>query len=218
MLTGFYKSVGKRFVDMLLSALALLVLWPVLAVIALAIKLDSPGPVLFRQIRSGRNGEEFYICKFRSMTAKNNVYDIGKVDEVTRVGNWLRKTSLDELPQLLNVLNGDMALIGPRPWIPDYNEAMNDEQRRRYSVRPGITGLAQASGRNALTITEKIEWDLEYVDTVSLRTDMGILLQTVRTIGDSETIDIGKQGIRAEIDYLLDQNSVRVEKIYADRS
>lgn len=208
MSSDFYKNVVKRIFDVVISAGVLLLSAPLLIGIALAIRLDSPGPVLFRQNRTGKNGETFQICKFRSMSRKNNVYDMKVTDQVTRVGYWLRRTSLDELPQLLNVLRGEMSLIGPRPWIPDYYAVMCESQRRRYEVRPGITGLAQATGRNSLSIHEKIAWDLEYVDSISLATDIRIVFQTLKTIGDKSRIDIGKEGISAEIHELSKSNGI----------
>lgn len=203
-----YRGFGKRLVDIGVSVLILLVTAPLLLIIALAIKLDSPGPVLFRQNRTGKDGVTFRICKFRTMARNNNVYDVSTEDQVTGVGAWLRRTSLDELPQLLNVLRGEMSLIGPRPWIPDYYAVMNSNQRRRFEVRPGITGLAQAQGRNAISIFQKIEWDLRYVESVSLKTDLSIIVRTLRMIDDDSILDIGKEGINAEIHQLSKQNGI----------
>lgn len=202
----FYERAGKRAVDVLLASTALAACAPLMAGIAVLIKLDSPGPVLFRQPRSGRYGEIFEIAKFRSMVADNDVYDSSTADRVTRVGRLLRKTSLDELPQLWNVVRGDMTLIGPRPWIPEYYTAMTPRQRERYAVRPGLTGLAQASGRNSLTIFEKIEYDLEYVHSISFKQDLGIVARTLRTLRDEESLLIGKDGIELEIEQLRAHN------------
>ena len=139
------------------------------------------------------------------MTARNNVYDSTKKDEVTRVGRLIRKISVDEIPQLINVLKGDMSLIGPRPWLPEYFANMNERQRRRYNTRPGITGLAQASGRNALTIFEKIEWDLRYVNEITLIRDLKIIYLTLKTMFDESTLEIGKGGIAKELRELKEQ-------------
>lgn len=194
-----YEDGLKRGLDVVVAALVLFLISPLLVGIALLIKLDSPGPVFFRQARSGLNGKTFRLFKFRSMSATNNVYEVDKNDEITRVGKWIRRTSLDEVPQLINVVKGEMSLIGPRPWLPEYYEVMSDEQRRRYRVRPGITGLAQSTGRNGLTIFEKIQYDLQYVDKISLKTDVKIVKDTLLSLSDGSIMDIGKHGISEEI-------------------
>ncbi|WP_273353127.1 sugar transferase [Corynebacterium resistens] len=194
-----YEDGLKRGLDVVVAALVLILISPLLIGIALLIKLDSPGPVFFRQARSGLNGKTFRLFKFRSMSATNNVYEVDKNDEITRVGKWIRRTSLDEVPQLINVVKGEMSLIGPRPWLPEYYEVMSDEQRRRYRVRPGITGLAQSTGRNGLTIFEKIQYDLQYVDKISLKTDVKIVKDTLLSLSDGSIMDIGKHGISEEI-------------------
>lgn len=201
----FYEKYGKRILDVSISSGILLVASPISVVVAAAIKLDSPGPVLFEQQRSGLNGKPFKLMKFRSMTARNDVYDSSKRDEVTRVGKFIRRTSIDEIPQLINVVRGEMSLIGPRPWLPEYFASMNPDQQRRYDVRPGITGLAQARGRNALGIIDKINCDLEYVENISLVGDIKIVLLTLRTMFDESSLDIGKHGIQNEIDFLKSQ-------------
>lgn len=208
MFSKLYRDGIKRCIDLIVATIVLVLSSPMLVLIALAIRLDSPGPIFFKQNRTGRDGETFQIRKFRSMSKSNSVYDMTVTDQVTRVGYWLRRTSLDELPQMINVLRGEMSLIGPRPWIPDYYAVMNDDQRKRYSVRPGITGLAQATGRNALTIFEKIACDLEYVEKVSLRTDLAIVIRTLKTVGDASTLDIGKEGISREIHELSRSNGL----------
>lgn len=205
---GLYRNGLKRLVDVAVSLLALTLLSPILIAIGVLVKLDSPGPVLFKQQRSGRNGEVFQIRKFRSMAKGNNLYDTSTADQVTRIGRFLRRTSLDELPQLVNVLLGDMSLIGPRPWVPEYFLYMNESQRVRYKVRPGITGLAQATGRNSLSIFEKIDYDLRYVEELSFSTDLKIVRQTLRTFRDESTLDIGKAGINEELAELREANGV----------
>lgn len=199
---SLYEKHGKRLLDICISTAVLVVTAPLSVVFASAIKLDSKGPVLFQQNRSGQSGELFMLKKFRSMTARNDVYDSTRKDEVTRVGKFIRRTSIDEIPQLLNVLKGDMSLIGPRPWIPEYFENMNSQQRLRYRVRPGLTGLAQARGRNALNIEEKINCDLEYVQNITFLNDLRIVIMTLRTMFDESSIDIGKFGIQEEIEIL----------------
>ena len=200
-----YATFGKRTLDLLIAIPALVVLFPIMLLVALWIKLDSKGPVLFRQERTGLHGKTFTMRKFRSMAKDNDVHDAKSGDKVTKVGKILRATSLDELPQLINVIRGDMSFIGPRPWLHAYYENMTDKQRQRNSVRPGITGLAQAYGRNSLNIFEKINYDLEYVRKISLREDVKVIFVTVKTLFDHEAHELGKGGIHDELDELKGQ-------------
>jgi lipopolysaccharide/colanic/teichoic acid biosynthesis glycosyltransferase len=140
------------------------------------------------------------------MTHGNNVRDLTKQDEPTRIGATMRRLSIDEIPQLINVLHGDMSFIGPRPWIPEYYDHMTDTQRQRNDVRPGITGLAQAYGRNSLTINQKIKYDLEYVHDISLREDIKIIFITLKTMFDKSTNEMGKNAINSELDVLKRQH------------
>lgn len=201
-----YERFIKRALDFAGASTILIVTSPVFIVIAIVIKLTSPGPAIFKQERTGLNGEVFTMRKFRSMAKDNNVNDVTSGDKVTKIGKILRATSLDELPQLINVVLGDMSFIGPRPWIPTYYEHMNENQRRRNNVRPGITGLAQAYGRNSLSIHEKINYDLEYVDNMSLRGDVKVIFVTVKTLFDHEAHELGKGGIHEELNVLRSQN------------
>ena len=198
-------SALKRTLDILLALVILICASPVMAIIAIAIKMESEGPVIFKQKRSGKNGVEFMLYKFRSMAVNNDVYDFKCVDRHTRVGKIIRKLSLDELPQLFNILKGDMSFIGPRPWIPEYYENMNGMQRRRYDVLPGLTGLAQAKGRNDISIFEKINYDLEYVRNYSLIEDVKIVFLTVGTVLSEKGADAGKQTIQNELEELKEQ-------------
>ena len=195
----------KRGLDVAIASVALVVLSPVFLATSIAIKLDSKGPVIFKQKRTGKDGKEFNLYKFRSMVADNDVHDFKCQDKHTKVGNFIRKTSLDELPQLVNILKGDMAFIGPRPWIPDYYENMNEEQRHRCDVLPGITGLAQASGRNNISIFDKINYDLEYVENYSLKEDINVVFKTVKTVLSKEGADAGKNTIQNELEDLKNQ-------------
>jgi exopolysaccharide biosynthesis polyprenyl glycosylphosphotransferase len=188
----------KRMADLAGAAAALAILTPVFAVIALAVKLDSPGPVFFGQTRVGQNGRRFRMWKFRSMTpdaedrlaeleCRNDVvgaaFKMRDDPRVTRVGRWLRRTSLDELPQLVNVLRGEMSLVGPRPLpVRDVERMSADWQRRRFSVRPGLTGLWQAGGRHQVAFDEWMRLDLDYIDNWSLLLDLKILLRTVPAV------------------------------------
>ncbi len=173
-----------RVVDILVAVLALLVLSPVLLIAAVAIKLGSRGPVFYRQRRVGLDGEEFEMLKLRTMVAGSDPIGVGTVvtrddPRVTGAGRLLRRTSLDEIPNLLNVLRGEMAIVGPRPTIPAQVEDYTPRQRRRHEVRPGITGWAQVQGRAGIPWGERIELDVWYVDHRSATLDARILLKTV---------------------------------------
>jgi lipopolysaccharide/colanic/teichoic acid biosynthesis glycosyltransferase len=178
-----YKC-AKRWIDGLASAAALGILWPLLIVIAVAIRLESPGSPIFVQQRVGRNGKPFNLLKFRSMVrdaSRIGSWHTAENDpRITRVGRFLRATSLDELPQLWNVLVGDMSLIGPRPNTPAQQAQYSPEHwEMRHRVRPGITGLAQVNGRSAITVEEQAAFDVAYASEFSLAGDMRILLKTV---------------------------------------
>lgn len=180
-----YSKFFKRVIDIIISMLLLIILSPVLLFAAIAIKLDSKGPVIFKQKRLGLGGKEFYIYKFRSMCVgaeKGGVYSDNNDKRVTKVGNILRKTSIDELPQAINILKGDMSFVGPRPpltYHPWPIDEYTDEQRRMFNVRPGITGWAQVNGRKAVEWNRRIELNNWYVDNVSLWLDIKICFMTV---------------------------------------
>lgn len=193
----FYRHYVKRPVDSAASLLGLVLLSPLFGLIALLIKLDSPGPVFFRQKRVGKSGREFWFFKFRSMVqdaeAKKSelmhlnelegpVFKISDDPRVTRIGGFLRRTSLDELPQLINVLRGDMSLVGPRPPLPNEVEKYEGWQRQRLDVVPGITCLWQISGRNHIGFTEWMRLDIEYIRKQSLTLDVKILARTVPAV------------------------------------
>jgi len=173
----------KRAMDVVLSAGTLALGWPVLLGIALAIRRDSPGPILFRQERAGRNMQPFTMLKFRTMRAGAAPYGVSPASpqdpRLTRVGRFLRETSLDELPQLWNVLKGEMSLVGPRPLYMSQARAFTPHQRRRLEVRPGVTGLAQVQGRGEVPHEEKLEIDVRYVEEMSLGLDLRILCWTI---------------------------------------
>ena len=198
---------GIKFLfDRFMAIFGLIVVAPLMLIIAIAIKVDSKGPILFKQARTGKYGKEFNIYKFRTMVVGNNVHDFSKKDEHTRVGKFLRKTSLDELPQLYSIFIGKMSFIGPRPWIPDYYENMTTIQKHRCDVRPGLTGLAQVKGRNKITIFEKINYDLEYINNYSLLQDIKIMFWTIKSIFDSNGADAGKGTIQNELNELKKQH------------
>lgn len=194
---------GTKFIfDRLLAIIGLIILSPLMLIIAIIIKLDSKGPILFRQVRTGKRGKNFTMYKFRTMVANNDVHDFSKADQHTKFGKFLRKSSLDELPQLISIATGKMSFIGPRPWIPDYYDNMNDIQRNRYAVRPGLTGLAQVMGRNAITIFDKIKYDLEYIKNYSLIQDIKIIFLTIKAVFSAHGVDAGKENIGKELNAL----------------
>jgi lipopolysaccharide/colanic/teichoic acid biosynthesis glycosyltransferase len=177
----------KRAMDLAIACLAAVVVLPLMAVIAVVIRLDSRGPALLRQTRVGRDGEDFELLKFRTMVVGAHTMGSGwliaeRDPRITRVGHFLRRWSLDELPQLFNVLRGDMSIIGPRPTLRYQVDQYTDFQRRRLEVRPGITGWAQVQGRNDLPWPARIELDVHYVQHRSLRLDLEILRRTVRVL------------------------------------
>lgn len=197
----------KRAFDIVASAIMILFLTviPVLIIVPIVIKLTSKGPAVFVQDRVGKGGKVFKIYKFRTMAPppadayvkdgvmyKANGEILKSEDRITKVGAILRKTSLDELMQLFNILNGTMSFVGPRPTLPHQVERYNDEQRRRLEMRPGVTGWAQVNGRNDLTWTEKIRFDLQYIDKFSLWFDIKILFMTVGTVLGGKGIAFSK--------------------------
>lgn len=188
---GLYCKLIKRFMDFLIAALSIIIFSPLLIILAILVRVKLGGPVIFKQERPGLNGKVFKLYKFRTMTdAKDengNLLD----DEyrLTSFGKKLRSTSLDELPELYNILKGDMSIVGPRPLLVKYLPLYNDEQKRRHDVRPGLTGLAQVSGRNAITWTEKFNKDIEYVDNVSFGLDVSIFFKTIYCVLKKEGIN-----------------------------
>ncbi|MFO0916128.1 MAG: sugar transferase [Pirellulales bacterium] len=177
---NFYCRVPKRLLDLAIAVPAAVVAAPVIALVGLLIRWQMGSPVLFRQQRAGYLGEPFYIYKFRTMLNTRDAQGVLLPDEqrLTRLGSWLRRLSLDELPQLWNVLWGEMSLVGPRPLLMQYLPRYSPEQARRHLVRPGITGWAQVNGRNALTWPEKFRLDVWYVDHVSYWVDLKVLALT----------------------------------------
>jgi lipopolysaccharide/colanic/teichoic acid biosynthesis glycosyltransferase len=176
--------VTKRTVDIVGATLLLVLLSPVFAMVAVAVRLLMGSPVLFRQVRPGRSGRPFTMLKFRTMTERRDANGdlLPDAARLTRLGRFLRRTSLDELPELVNVLAGEMSLVGPRPLLMEYLPRYTPEQMRRHEARPGITGWTQVNGRNALTWEEKFALDVWYVDHRSFRLDLEILGRTARQV------------------------------------
>ena len=180
-----YKDFWKRVIDFILSLLTLAILWPILLVITIWLHFANKGAgAFFLQERPGKNGKIFKVVKFKTMTderdAEGNL--LPDADRLTNVGRFVRSTSIDELPQLINVVKGDMALIGPRPLLSQYLPLYSEEQARRHEVRPGITGWAQCHGRNAISWTEKFKLDVWYVDHCSFLTDLKVIAITIKKV------------------------------------
>ena len=179
---------GKRFLDLTILAIVGVPASVIGVGCALAVRFTSPGPIFFRQERVGMGGKTFEVWKFRTMVAGDNPI-FPDASRITTAGRVLRRLSLDELPQLVNVALGEMSIVGPRPTLPYQVERYDDHQRRRLAVRPGLTGLAQVSGRNALTWDERIEFDVTYVETQSLVEDLRIILRTATTMLSGEGVE-----------------------------
>lgn len=190
-----YKNFFKRAIDFMIVLLALLIIWPFLLIIYIWLTIANKGAgAFFFQERPGKNGKIFKVIKFKTMTDERDVEGnlLPDADRLTKVGRFVRSTSIDELPQLINVLKGDMALIGPRPLLVQYLPLYSKEQARRHEVRPGITGWAQCHGRNAISWTKKFELDVWYVDHVSFLTDLKVIFITIKKVFFRE--DISQEG------------------------
>ena len=195
-----YSRTFKRLLDVLFSAAALAVAAPLLLLLAILIRIKLGTPVLFRQTRPGKNARPFTIYKFRTMTNERDVNGnlLSDSERLPAFGRFLRASSLDELPELMNVIKGDMSLVGPRPLLMQYLQRYNAEQMRRHEVRPGLTGWAQVNGRNAVSWEEKFAFDVWYVDHVSLALDLRILFLTVKKIFTREGISAAGHATMAE--------------------
>jgi lipopolysaccharide/colanic/teichoic acid biosynthesis glycosyltransferase len=193
------RDAAKRMIDALIAGSATLVTAPIVALLAIAIRLESPGHPLYRQARVGKDGAEFSIYKLRTMVRGAEFTGAGLAiqegdDRITRVGNFLRRYSLDELPNLWNVLRGEMSIVGPRPTVPVQVQQYSERQRGRLAVKPGITGWAQVNGRAALPWSDRIELDLWYVEHRSLALDLRIIARTVRMVLAGQGLYKGETG------------------------
>ena len=188
---GIYEKYIKRPQDFLCALLAIIVLSPVLILTAILVRIKLGSPILFMQDRPGKDGKIFKLYKFRTMLPpKDGVINPEQdAERLTSFGKKLRSTSLDELPELFNILKGDMSVVGPRPLLVRYLDRYNDHQARRHEVRPGFTGLAQVHGRNAITWEEKFDWDVKYVDHVTFLGDWKIIFTTIKTVLKREGIN-----------------------------
>ena len=193
-----YKNLFKRLIDIVVSFLGILFFLPLLMVITIILCITNRGKPFFLQRRPGKNGKIFKLIKFKSMTDKTD--HLGKLlpyeDRVTKVGLFIRRTSLDELPQIINILKGDMSIVGPRPLLEEYLHLYNNYQKRRHDVRPGLSGWAQVNGRNSITWHQKFELDVWYVDNVSFKLDFLVFIKTFKNtflkegINKSETVNM----------------------------
>lgn len=192
-----YKHFFKRLIDFTIVLCALLVIWPILLVITIWLHFANKGAgVFFTQERPGKNGKIFKVIKFKSMTDERDAN--GKLlpneQRITKVGMFVRKTSIDELPQLINVLKGDMALIGPRPLLPEYLPYYTEREQLRHTVRPGITGWAQVNGRNTVKWDDRLELDAYYVEHLSFYVDVKIILMTIKNVLEKKDIEVVPKG------------------------
>ena len=185
-----YAKYIKRILDLILSLMALIVLMPLMIIIGILVRINLGSPIIFKQKRPGKDEKIFTLYKFRTMTDEKD--EKGKLlpdsQRLTKFGKFLRSTSLDELPELINILKGDMSIVGPRPLLVEYLKLYNEEQKHRHDVRPGLTGLAQTSGRNAITWEEKFEKDIEYVHNISFIGDVKIIIKTAIKVFKREGI------------------------------
>ena len=186
-----YRKFVKRFMDIILSILSIVVLSPILLIVAMLVRTKLGSPIIFKQERPGLNEKIFTMYKFRTMTNKKDENGELLPDSVrlTKFGRMLRSTSLDELPELFNILKGEMSIIGPRPLLVQYLPLYNEKQKRRHNVRPGLSGLAQISGRNAISWEEKFDLDVKYVDNVSFIDDLKIIFLTIKKVFVREGIN-----------------------------
>lgn len=197
---GLYARYIKRLLDILCSAFAIVILSPVLLLTAIFVRVRLGSPVLFCQERPGRKEKIFRLYKFRSMTDEKDENGELLPDEIrlTKAGRLLRSTSMDELPELFNILKGDMSIVGPRPLLVRYLPRYNDRQKKRHDVRPGLTGYAQAYGRNALSWEERFEMDVQYVEQITFWRDVKILFKTVETV-------LKREGISSETSATMEE-------------
>jgi undecaprenyl phosphate N,N'-diacetylbacillosamine 1-phosphate transferase len=198
----FYRNVGKRVFDLVCTSLLLVVLLPIFLAVALIVRIKLGSPVIFRQVRPGYRERLFPLFKFRTMTGERDAAAnlLPDRQRLTPTGEFLRRTSLDELPELINVLRGELSLIGPRPLLVRYLPYFSDEERVRFMARPGITGLAQVSGRNNLRWDERLQTDIRYVASIGFGGDMKILLDTLRCVVHREGYQVDPGAVMLDLD------------------
>lgn len=210
-----YKKYVKRILDVVLSLIGLIILSPVIFVIAILVRIKHGSPVIFTQDRPGKDEQIFKLYKFRTMTNEKDENGNLLPDEkrLTTFGKLLRSTSLDELPELINIIKGDMSIVGPRPQLVRDMWFMTDTQRRRHTVRQGLTGLAQVNGRNNITWEEKINYDLQYIENITFMNDLKIIIKTIAKVFKREDIETeGMETAEDLCDYLLRTNKISQEE------
>ena len=199
---GLYEAFFKRLIDIVASSLVVILFWWLYLILALLVRINLGSPVIFTQDRPGKNGKIFKLYKFRSMSDKKDVDGnlLPDKQRLNKFGRILRSTSLDELPELFNIIKGDMSIVGPRPLLVKYLPYYNSHDARRHEVRPGLTGLAQVSGRNAMSWNEKFEKDIEYVDNLTFMMDVKVVLMTIKKVFVREGIEF-KEGHQPIMEY-----------------
>ncbi len=190
-----YAKYIKRILDLILSLMALIVLMPLMIIIGILVRINLGSPIIFKQKRPGKNEKIFTLYKFRTMTDKRDIDGNLLPDEyrLTKFGKFLRSTSLDELPELINIIKGDMAIVGPRPLLVEYLPYYTEEEKHRHDVRPGLTGLAQVNGRNLLKWDERLKKDLEYINSISVKNDLFIIFRTIINVIKRKDIAVGRE-------------------------
>ena len=208
---GIYEKYIKRLLDLILSCIALICLSPILLIVAILVRVKLGSPVIFKQKRPGKYEKIFTLYKFRTMTDKKDEKGnlLPDSQRLTKFGKFLRSTSLDELPELINIIKGDMSIVGPRPQLVRDMLFMTDEQRKRHSVRQGLTGRAQANGRNNITWEDKLNYDLEYIQNITFIGDLKLILKTVLKVFRKDDINTeGRDTAEDLCDYLLRTNKI----------
>ena len=190
-----YAKYIKRTLDLILSLMALIVLMPLMIIIGILVRINLGSPIIFKQKRPGKNEKIFTLYKFRTMTDKRDIDGNLLPDEyrLTKFGKFLRSTSLDELPELINIIKGDMAIVGPRPLLVEHLPYYTEEEKHRHDVRPGLTGLAQVNGRNLLEWDERLKKDLEYINSISVKNDLFIIFRTIINVIKRKDIAVGRE-------------------------
>lgn len=198
----FYSKIGKRILDFIVALITLVLLLPIILIVSILVKIKLGSPIFFKQARPGLDENLFYMYKFRTMTSDRD--EAGNLlpddQRLTKFGRFLRSTSIDEIPEIYNILIGDMSFVGPRPLLVSYLPYYSDEERIRHTVRPGITGLAQVSGRNAINWEEKFSQDINYCNNISFFNDVLIIFKTIKVVFFRENILVGKQHIVGRLD------------------
>ena len=212
---GIYEKYIKRILDFSLSLIALICLSPILLIVAILVRIKLGKPVIFKQERPGKDEKIFTLYKFRTMTDEKDKQGnlLPDSQRLTKFGKFLRSTSLDELPELVNIVKGDMSIVGPRPLLVRDMIFMNEEQRKRHSVRQGLTGLAQVNGRNNITWEKKLDYDLEYIQNITFIVDFKIILETILKVFRKEDINTDGMDTAEDLcDYLLRTKQITEEE------